>query len=661
MNIKKMTALLFLSFLLSSCTEDAGSDGGLFDPKIPGGTINTSTIKSLQTLNIAVTNSDVTISFSIPTEYAGLSNSVKIYKRGCFHESDSCILPNPTQPYTSAELYKVFESDSLLSWKDVDVLPQTNYTYWVYLVVDERWNAGQKLHAFTEETGFNITVPTGESFWSKKAWEYGSPSIGGITNVNSIAEVSHIYERKNPLVDVAEPLVFKAGGVAYGKSGNVLYVSDTANNRVVIYAKREALACGENDGSMEYYACIFSYQGFPFSPINILGQRNQSETGPCKTNLQCSTNLDELSCNSDSCAWEAASCVPRLPMSQCLTNPTSLHVDGDTLLISDSGNNRVVVHSVAPFDTGCDPNIFFGQTSVVNCEPSFVIGQRTKDAVTIETVQSGGNRRLNQPQGLKTKDGDLYIADTRNHRVVKLRNYKNYACGGIDTSLWDLDNAQCNFSSVLGQETFFKRDNLFDDLRDGVVIVNPTGLGNNINDLSYNKRRFSNPIDVDFDSSDNLIISTYSGIYMPNGSNINEIRSRILVYDGNPIGAASPTCNATTFWSGACDSNNIIGQSAPQSFAVYSSSGNYSDVSFGLNFAAGLTSIGENIFATDSSGLVYIWKSYKDILVSGVPPTTKVSNTVGLMEAGSITFSKDTLRMIIQDSKDSKLHEIRLD
>lgn len=88
-----------------------------------------------------------------------------------------------------------------------------------------------------------------------------------------------------------------------------------------------------------------------------------------------------------------------------LTNPASLWTDGLRLLVSDSGNNRVMYWSSIPRVSGADATYVIGQTDF----------SRTSAGV--------GQAALRTPYGVTSDGTRIYIADAENNRVIKFDSF----------------------------------------------------------------------------------------------------------------------------------------------------------------------------------------------------------------------------------------------
>lgn len=156
-----------------------------------------------------------------------------------------------------------------------------------------------------------------------------------------------------------------------------LVVADTNNNRVLIWSSAAVAAAG---GNANY----------------VIGQ---SSLTTC--NAATSANGNTLSL------------------------PSAVYTDGTRLFVSDSNNNRVLIwNSLANITTNQNADVVIGQTSF------------TGTAAAIPATASS----LNAPRAIAVANGQLFIADSQNHRVLVFNS--------VPTS----SGAAAN--SVLGQASF---------------------------------------------------------------------------------------------------------------------------------------------------------------------------------------------------------------
>lgn len=89
-----------------------------------------------------------------------------------------------------------------------------------------------------------------------------------------------------------------------------------------------------------------------------------------------------------------------------LSNPQDIYADGDeTLTIADTGNHRILIYDSVPGSNGAAAHQFLGQ-------PNFTSSQANRG-------DEPDGSTLNAPHGVFTNGVILWIADTENHRVLR--------------------------------------------------------------------------------------------------------------------------------------------------------------------------------------------------------------------------------------------------
>ena len=91
------------------------------------------------------------------------------------------------------------------------------------------------------------------------------------------------------------------------------------------------------------------------------------------------------------------------PAANTMTPPSDVYSDGNSLFISDSENNRVLVFNTFP--------------STHNANADFVIGQTSFFNYSIDQGGSPEANTLDHPAGLYCNDNSLYLADYGNNRI----------------------------------------------------------------------------------------------------------------------------------------------------------------------------------------------------------------------------------------------------
>lgn len=523
--MKYLFILLFLFSTIISCTkteENATTTvkSYFYDPKIPGGTIVTDN-KNLagKVLNLTADVSQlnkITLNWQVPPIYKTLSYEVKIYKKT--GNDSSFILPDPSDQYSAAPLYlrstvtgESFLDQNYLNENSelvVEVEQNQTYTYWVYirLTSEEKWSAGVKIVATSKSPTDTFNFPSATNFWNNILWDIGTAPV--IILSNRTINLNTMYAGTPTLTD-------QVGGIAIAYSGNVMYYADSKNNRVVIYTRGLAYKCDDYKGvdDASYYACVYQYSGAPLTAVNVLGQDkalgNVPDDSVAKScfdyETTCSGITNATSCdpnvlgNSSICEWISDSNLPNggscTAYKRCLTNPTKVSVVDDRLFISDSGNDRIVVYynpisatnkQTIPIKGHIKDN-GSGIAVEIDGGPIMVIG---KKGLTDKNSYPIGQSSLKSPGGVTVKDGNLFIADTGNNRIVQIKDYKNeFDCESSPDEWGNLPTdtgygvGKCRFYSLLGQKNFFEKwsfkegtgDLLPTDIGyDGIKCTNPT-------------------------------------------------------------------------------------------------------------------------------------------------------------------------------------------
>lgn len=508
--------LFFLTFL--GCTNNSSSPDqspSPRDPQIPGGIIgNPPGVESVSGLKIDSSKPlEITLTWNNPIKYQSLDFSILILRKACDLNSLNCSTPSPTSPGSLA-LYKVWEGKGT-AFVDDNVQSGITYSYFVYVGFSGDYSAAQSVSATAESQPLSLSNLTAYNFWPNTLWRIGqsSASLSSGTFAKKISNEGELQ-----------------GQLALGANGAVAYLADTENNRIVVLIKQVALSCmeGSSDPLLQQ-ACLFSAKTEPFVPFNVLGQPNQNSNLSCQGHDDsCKLNLTASACaNADFCAWEGVSDqagVCRVRKNECLTKPTHVLVDGDKLLVADSGNDRVLIYQ-APLRDGCDTDTLGSDFIIVrNCTAEGVIGKKSVLDLNSYTLQKDGRRILSKPGALATKDGSLFIADRGHHRVVRAKKYLDsniFACAatplktsqGYDFSqvAWD---TTCGFDLALGQNGFFEQKTFKDIVKEngknGQDVISPLGAANFLNPAYQDllKRYFFDTASILFSGDGKVLLAS---------------------------------------------------------------------------------------------------------------------------------------------------------
>lgn len=634
------TLILGMTGCINKEEETTEEDPGHFyDPQVPFGQIydrfnNIADVTNLEA-NVAILQK-VKLTWRTPSLYTTLDYQIVIYKRASPPEGFNIVCPDPVGAQTAmcpqeeasaATIYKVKEVKAN-TWTDengvdaetqeeiINVEDDTDYSYWVFVKVGDKFSKGVRINTHTRAPESVFQMPPIAKFWEKLKWNYGqNPTVycaaqttlagcqgmpmGYSCSWNASAtkcervdvcssettqaactvqdKINHgctwnnLSNRCQPPAEKYQSLYSldhgtslpgdPKGGVAFAANGNIMFVSDTDNNRVMIYQRQGAMTCTTYTDPYEQAACMLQYSGAPLLAYNVLGQAKVDRAVPCGDPLA-------------------------LPSNSCMVKPTKVVVDGNRLLVSDSGNNRILIYNSLPID-GCDPEVVVGTIKPTNCTPARVIGKAGLNDLTTYTVEASGDASLRTPTDMIVKEDALYIADTGNNRIVKVSNYADPSYFSCTSQTWG--GGLCKFSAVLGQMDMFSRKYFEQMVADDPTIIQSAGLQDLLSNGNQNllKRYFREPIRIVFDADGRLFVGANERFSKSNPiGGRNAIRGRILIFNGDPLAGTNPVCNAATFndGSGSCDAVDVMGQARFDKLENVSGSNpqDYNQIAYGM-------------------------------------------------------------------------------
>jgi hypothetical protein len=408
------------------------------NPKIPGGSVNTdpATLSVSNFIAFPKTTGDVELSWVNPAPYSTLIFDVVLFRKQCATGETFCTAPSPKSAGAQA-LYKIYSGTGNV-FTDTTAQAGRNYTYWIFVSYSNSFSAPQTSTTVAIAGQSSLASITKTNFWPNSTWTIGLPRTPG-TTVNP--SVYLLGMKKNSELEIS-------GKSVLGESGTLLYYADTENNRIVIMVKQIGYQCiqAKYTDPVQLKACLSQSFGEPFVPMNILGQPDRQTNLSCtqhavrcgntandvksvtgsnnQTKYQVLDSLDhstvvgtfgtlrearQSSCESSKfCTFDGneAGNVCAAKRDKCMTAPTHVYVDNDKLLVSDSGNDRILVYNTLPTQyAACDQNI--GADIVVkdNCSANSVIGKKTVTDLTDYSVASYGSSNLvsvNLPVGIST-------------------------------------------------------------------------------------------------------------------------------------------------------------------------------------------------------------------------------------------------------------------
>jgi hypothetical protein len=708
--MKKILILILLSFTvfgLTGCSkaeeESDENDGFVFDPGSPGSNIdginvvrpliNFKGCPNLDPESDCPTesfedNGKITLTWNVPNLYSTEEYVVVIFRLeqdSVFDSEETRVGLNSPQNNLGVINFEIARLKDT-SFEDTDIREGNTYFYYGFVVLEGflnptqltgeqvlgNWSSSSQITIISTSGGISSGVPSPQDFWEKKRFNYASSSgtVGDIANLRT-------FDPGIPTSTIPK------GRITADSSGSMAFVSDTDNNRIVIWENANLRSClqqllssdeAQDEGNRDIYIynCYLSNQGAPLSAHNVLGQPSQFDTLSCEGhNNECAVFLSEEDCNADHdlgfggypsfCKWQNNSCIVK--GNQCLTQPTEVLYNRGQLIVSDTGNDRVVLYEDVLFSPGnttedidlsiigCDPAIIPNFLKPVKCSFQKVFGKKTSDDFTSYTLSSG-EASLNNPTGLLVDESDLYIADTLNNRVVKVGNFYG-AFNGDGTDLNDFYDCNdsswltslCRWSGVLGQQNYSQTLSLQDFYDNDNSILTGT-FSNIISDATLLKRYFKNPTKLSKMTKANgdvkfLVLSNEDFFTISDLGTQVALRSRILMFDDIPLKGSSPVCNSLTFGTGSCSAESVIGQEDFDKLIILSGSaggaGDYKNVVFGLDNVNDFSVKGDSIYAVDNdNNFVYVWSNLFENNNVGIPYTFKVNNPEGEYISASI-------------------------
>ena len=707
---KKIIFLLMISLCFASCSqnseEEENDQAFINDPRQPGvGIGDSASIRKVFDVQICPnllnpscpesgnnTFNQVDISWRIPSLYETEEYIVVIYKVNKEAQGDI----EPGELPSDLGFMSVYETVRLkdTQWSDTDVLQNTQYAYYIYIVLegeeevnstDGFWSASDKYNVLTTSESATVEIPEGESFWENIRWENMTNPPTGDPPVITY----NTYSPGSPDIDNAK------GKITTAFSGAVFFLADTDNNRILVYENAQLKTCEQYLGDdLLYFGCRLQAEGAPPTPYNILGQPSQYSSLSCQEhNTQCQTYTDESEClltrnGVDSfCKWEGGSC--KVKGNQCLTKPTDILFQDGILYVADSGNDRIMVYENVEYTPvanstenvllGCDKRLpnQAKDTNPVRCQADRYFGKQSFDDFSQYSLINGeGISMLDNPTGMAIDGISFYIADTGNNRVVKIDNFNDTSEYVCNSSTWL--TSLCSWDGLLGQPNYSSKKTFNDFFTDDPSILSGT-FNNELQDTpDILKRYCAKPNKILFKELDgnkymfitcNEDFEEEVGI----GSRVG-LRGRIVRYDSNPIGE-NFICNEATFDSGSCDANEVYGQEAFDKVVVLSGSaggaGSYDSLAYTFSFTTDMDFVEDSLMLVDSkTNNIYVWKDLLNKPTDGFPYTYAVEDPQGRFISGSRSLPNlkeiqsirydGVSRIYVTDGQDGKVYQLNI-
>jgi hypothetical protein len=616
-----MKFILILSVLISlfSCKGSSPTPVSLtsvFNPTSPdtgsGGVNRIPNVLNLTTKMDLSTNK-VTLKWLIPSTYTNQSYEIYIYRL----EGDGIVVPleDPSTLYSIDSIYypvSNFLPITSSQYSDSTTLNSgTQYTYYVYIKSGSDWSSESKITITVGSTSAPASLPSVASFWPSYVQTIATPPAAP-NAISSNTLSPGMATSSNP-----------TGGCAFTTDSSIMYCADTENNRVIIYQNNVYLYCKDSRAYGEdiYQYCVSMNKNSPFTAMAVLGQNDIYSNYPCGN--------------------------PKAPPSDsCFTKPSGVMVADGKLFVSDSGNDRIMIHSTLPTN-GCFNVLETGGGVSLEhqCAFSGVVGKKSLSDMVKYNVTVNGESSLSHPTGLAYKasggspGGDLYIADTGNHRLVVARKVSLTAYWNCINTTWG--TSKCSFDGLLGQENYRSQRNFANEYSLGNYSYDTTGnninkkdsLGNSTSDHGFFlSHYFASPNRIFF-NGDNLLISSNEKFLDSGTLPAVQMNSRIVVFKNDPLSGVSPICNRSNFNLDPldlsitkCAYDYAIGQSKPSELITtnISSGQEYKDIRYSLTDVDFTLTTGNTLVGIDRIlNRVYIWADYTAHLsAAGIPDSS---------------------------------------
>jgi hypothetical protein len=504
--------LIFMLSLSASCVKkdnDEGGDLGTNDFRPPEGEGSGEfSLVGVIGLEASAESYGVELSWVIPSPLRTEDYLIHIFRS---EGPSSFDIPDPTSQFSSAALYEVsefYEPSAITAYTNTNtptefnIAPDTEYTYHVYIQVGDEWSDAAKANITTLPNTFAQDLNRDSSFWDSFSYTMGFLNPGGGVTSGTVT---------------GSGTTEWANDIAYAERGAIMYLADTQENRVMIYINQGLLSCAPfTQGSADYDICVALAVNDPYIPFGVLGQRDFSESFDCQD-------------------------VGSLENDSCLTSPTSIEVYNGNIIISDTGNNRIVTRPTTQY--GCyNLEAQSGGSTPVNCGWTGVIGQAGLDNIDMTyDVTVEGESSLDAPMGISQFNGDLYIADSGNNRVVKACRFTNetvFSC--VDPTDWQ--TSLCSFCAVLGQENLTTKVEFENEF--GTTLTYDS-VENQLSDDTFLAKYFI-PVDIEV-TQEHFVVHSRESFFRNMGSFNLELRDRLMFFPLNSISQTLPNCREETF------------------------------------------------------------------------------------------------------------------
>lgn len=406
-------------------------------------------------------------------------------------------------------------------------------------------------------------------------------------------------------------------GAVRAQGGN-LYVGDRGNNRVLIYNPVPTV----NATSATYVVgqATFTTNSFVAASSFTLASPAGLDTDGTRLFVSDSANNRVLIWNSvpagngvganlvlGQAAMNAgtANRGASRPSANTLAGPAGVIFDGTQLYVADRANNRVLIFNPLPSSNGPPASLVVGQTGF------------TSGAANLATSRPGAATMF-RPSGVRTDNGRLYAADRSNNRVLIYNTAPGSSGASADVVVGQLNKStgSANLGGAFAStNTLSAPSSVFGD-----------GTRLFVSDTSNNRVLIYSPIP----SSDGALASVVVGQAGFTGSTFNQgigPRAQTLglptdaVTDGTRLYVADRSNNRVLIYNPIPAANNASAAAALGQTALNTNTPNQGGLSaFSLNNPTGLATDGTRLFVADQIN--------NRVLIYYLPVVTHSSATV---------------------------------
>jgi|SRR5580658_7279399 uncharacterized protein (TIGR03437 family) len=265
----------------------------------------------------------------------------------------------------------------------------------------------------------------------------------------------------------SQTIVGAISGLAF--VNNTLFVADAnlvgaapTNNRVLIYQNMIG-----STGQLPSPTAPLQY--LTLCPVCVgtanvvLGQPDWVSTLPSPCIIPPTTVTQTITPTTPTCLTTS----PQTPIPTGMNTPTAVASDGTHLAVADTNNNRVLIWNSIPLTMNQPPDVVVGQTS-------FTTNVFPGDTPTASSLRG--------PQGVWIQNGQLFIADTQNQRVLIYNSIPTANGAAADIVLGQPNMTTWVQVNIADQNTSAAANNMLDP-----VSVTSDGTHLFVTDASYNR------------------------------------------------------------------------------------------------------------------------------------------------------------------------------